>query len=29
MNKSEGKITLYSTADGKVSVDVYFEDETF
>ncbi|MDR0294685.1 MAG: virulence RhuM family protein [Prevotellaceae bacterium] len=29
MNKSEGKIILYSTADGKVSVDVYFEDETF
>ena len=28
-NKNEGQIILYSTADGKVKVDVRFEDETF
>ncbi len=27
--KSEGQIILYQTEDGKVSVDVRFEDETF
>ena len=26
---SENKIILYSTADGSVNVDVFFEDETF
>lgn len=25
----EGKILLYQTGDGKVTVDVRFEDETF
>jgi len=28
-NKNEGQIILYSTSDGKVKVDVRFEDETF
>ena len=28
-NKNEGQIILYSTADGKVKIDVRFEDETF
>jgi hypothetical protein len=28
-NKNEGQIILYQTDDGKVSVDVRFEDETF
>ncbi|MCL2153340.1 MAG: virulence RhuM family protein [Oscillospiraceae bacterium] len=28
-NKNEGTIILYQTDDGKVSVDVRFEDETF
>jgi len=27
--RNEGQIVLYSTGDGKVSVDVRFEDETF
>ena len=27
--KNEGQIILYQTDDGKVSVDVHFEDETF
>jgi len=29
LNVSEGKITLYSTPDGNVYVDVVFKDETF
>lgn len=28
-NMAEGKIVLYQTDNGKVSVHVHFEDETF
>lgn len=27
--KNEGQILLYQTEDGKVSIDVYFESESF
>lgn len=29
MSKNEGQIILYSTDDGRILVDVRFEDETF
>ncbi|MCL2359584.1 hypothetical protein [Candidatus Bathycorpusculum sp.] len=29
MLENQNKIVLYTTADGNVTVDVYFQDETF